>query len=80
MIGFDVAWRARGRTRVGGRENQRTSIPARASRNQLAHESARDEAGQRLSLIVDKQLMLSEFLQVNVTIFIHFEAYHVQAL
>ena len=31
----------------GGRENseQRTSIPARASRNQLAHQSARDEAG-----------------------------------
>jgi hypothetical protein len=46
LIGIDVAWRARGRTRVGGRENseQRTSIPARASRNQLAHQSARDEA------------------------------------
>jgi hypothetical protein len=27
------------------RSEQRTSIPARASRNQLAHQSARDEAG-----------------------------------
>ena len=33
-----------------------TSIPARASRNQLAHQSARDEAGCILLLIVHSEM------------------------
>jgi hypothetical protein len=46
LIDFDVAWRVGGKGKVS---EQRTSIPARASRNQLAHQSAWDEAVQTIT-------------------------------